>query len=70
MNSTVKIIIGIVILAIIGGLALKAVSLAIGLAIVVGVGYFVIKMAYPQLLESGKNENQEPPSPLEKYKDR
>lgn len=70
MNNTLKTVVGLIVLAIVGGLIFKAISLAIGFAIVATIGYFVVSFIYPKLIKKPEEESKEPLSPLEKYKDR
>ncbi len=70
MKNSLKVVIGLIVLAIIGGLVFKAISIAIGFAIVAIIGYTVISFVYPKIMEKPGAESKEPMSPLEKYKDR
>ncbi|MFT5915277.1 MAG: hypothetical protein ACJAWV_002894 [Flammeovirgaceae bacterium] len=65
MNNTLKVVIGLIAVVIVGGLVFKAITIVIGVAIVAAIGYLVIKSVFPKLL---KKPEEEPKSPLEKYK--
>ena len=68
MNNTLKVVIGLIAVIIVGGLVFKAITIVIGVAIVAAIGYLGVKSVFPKLLKKPEEESKEPLSPLEKYK--
>jgi predicted PurR-regulated permease PerM len=70
MNNTLKIIIGVIAIVIVGGLVFKLINIAIGFAIVAIIGYLAFNFVYPKIVKKTEDKSEEPLSPLEKYKNK